>query len=76
MSAGSPWTDVFAARRAALPGAGPVPAIREEALAAFERRGLPTGRDEDWRYTPLSTSTSTAFSGGVSGFTNSDEIKA
>ena len=47
-------TDSFLARfaglRARLPGD---PAVRDAAAAAFRRAGLPTARDEAWKYTSL-----------------------
>jgi Fe-S cluster assembly protein SufD len=42
----------FEARRAELPGLGPE---RERALASFVEAGLPTQRDEDWRFTSLAS---------------------
>jgi Fe-S cluster assembly protein SufD len=43
----------FAAAKAALPGAGTIAALREEAFHRFERHGLPSRRVEDWKYTDL-----------------------
>ena len=34
---------------------------RRAAIARFAERGLPTPRDEDWKYTPLAPVTATAF---------------
>jgi Fe-S cluster assembly protein SufD len=43
----------FAAARANLPGKGSVAALREDAIRAFEARGLPHRRVEEWKYTDL-----------------------
>ncbi len=43
----------FGVAKAALPGAGSVAALREEAFRRFERHGLPSRRVEDWKYTDL-----------------------
>src|SRR5258705_5046739 len=43
----------FAAARRALPGAGGVAALREDACARFESGGLPHRRVEEWKYTDL-----------------------
>jgi len=43
----------FAAARRALPGAGAVAALREDAFARFESDGLPHRRVEEWKYTDL-----------------------
>lgn len=43
----------FAAARATLPGEGAVAALREDAIRAFEARGLPHRRVEEWKYTDL-----------------------
>jgi len=43
----------FAAARARLPGKGAVAALREDAIRAFEARGLPHRRVEEWKYTDL-----------------------
>jgi Fe-S cluster assembly protein SufD len=43
----------FAAAKGALPGAGAVAALREEAFGRFERAGLPSRRVEEWKYTDL-----------------------
>ncbi|WP_027571436.1 Fe-S cluster assembly protein SufD [Bradyrhizobium sp. WSM1743] len=48
-----PMGNVFAAARGRLPGAGPVPQIRERAFENYERTGLPHRRMEDWKYTDL-----------------------
>ncbi|MGA8414501.1 MAG: Fe-S cluster assembly protein SufD, partial [Xanthobacteraceae bacterium] len=45
--------DVFARRRASLPGGRQVAARREAAFRRFERLGLPHRRIEDWKYTDL-----------------------
>ena len=47
--------DRFQRGRAALPAAGVdwVDRLRGEALAHFDRLGIPTRRDEDWRFTPV-----------------------
>ena len=37
-----------------LPGSAGFAAFRKTQLAAFQDAGLPTTRDEDWRYTKLS----------------------
>jgi len=43
----------FAAVNRALPGAGAVGALREDAFRRFETEGLPHRRVEDWKYTDL-----------------------
>jgi Fe-S cluster assembly protein SufD len=43
----------FAAAKGALPGAGAVAALREEAFRRFENDGLPHRRIEEWKYTDL-----------------------
>src|SRR5215468_2389085 len=43
----------FAAAKGALPGAGAVAALREEAFLRFESDGLPHRRIEEWKYTDL-----------------------
>jgi len=46
-------SDSFAIARDRLPGDGKVAGIRQQALEAFERAGLPHRRIEDWKYTDL-----------------------
>jgi Fe-S cluster assembly protein SufD len=48
---------------AAKPGAEPEAwaALRRQAGAWFERQGFPTTRDEEWRFTPVSTLVRTPF---------------
>src|SRR5713101_8436271 len=43
----------FAAVKRALPGAGAVGALREDAFRRFEAQGLPHRRVEEWKYTDL-----------------------
>jgi Fe-S cluster assembly protein SufD len=43
----------FAAVKRALPGAGAVDALREDAFRRFETEGLPHRRVEEWKYTDL-----------------------
>jgi Fe-S cluster assembly protein SufD len=43
----------FAAVKRALPGAGAVGALREDAFRRFETEGLPHRRVEEWKYTDL-----------------------
>src|SRR5260370_1424688 len=43
----------FAAVKRALPGAGAVCALREDAFRRFETEGLPHRRVEEWKYTDL-----------------------
>src|SRR6516164_9657875 len=43
----------FAAVKRALPGAGGVGALREDAFRRFETEGLPHRRVEEWKYTDL-----------------------
>jgi len=45
--------DDFASAARALPAADPVVASRRAALTALERTGLPSSRDEDWKYANL-----------------------
>ena len=52
----SPYTEAFA-RLAARPGASEpswLSSTRRQAFEAFEQRGFPTTRDEEWRYTSVS----------------------
>ncbi len=46
-------SDSFAIARDRLPGDGKVAGIRQQALEAFERAGLPHRRIEEWKYTDL-----------------------
>jgi Fe-S cluster assembly protein SufD len=46
-------SDIFAAARSRLPGAGAVAEMRQRALEAYERAGLPHRRIEEWKYTDL-----------------------
>jgi Fe-S cluster assembly protein SufD len=46
-------TQSFAAVKRALPGAGTVGALREDAFRRFETEGLPHRRVEEWKYTDL-----------------------
>jgi Fe-S cluster assembly protein SufD len=46
-------SDSFALARDRLPGGGKVAGLRQQALEAYERAGLPHRRIEDWKYTDL-----------------------
>ena len=46
-------SDAFADARDRLPGVGNVAEVRRQALAAYERLGLPHRRIEEWKYTDL-----------------------
>ncbi len=46
-------SNVFAAARDRLPGAGKVAEARQQAFEAYERAGLPHRRIEEWKYTDL-----------------------
>src|SRR6185369_17066015 len=46
-------SDVFALARGRLPGDGRVAEVRQAAIAAYERLGLPHRRIEEWKYTDL-----------------------
>jgi Fe-S cluster assembly protein SufD len=50
---GRPLSDIFAAARARLPGAGKFADARRQAFESYERSGLPHRRIEDWKYTDL-----------------------
>src|SRR3979490_3645616 len=50
---GRALSDIFAAARARLPGAGKVAETRRRAFEASDRAGLPHRRIEDWKYTDL-----------------------
>jgi Fe-S cluster assembly protein SufD len=50
---GRALSDAFAAARERLPAAGKVADLRQQALDAYERTGLPHRRIEDWKYTDL-----------------------
>jgi Fe-S cluster assembly protein SufD len=52
-SAEKALSDAFATARGALPGKDGVAALRAEAFKAFEARGLPHRRVEEWKYTDL-----------------------
>jgi Fe-S cluster assembly protein SufD len=52
---GRALSDAFAVARDRLPGAGRVADARKQALAAYERLGLPHRRIEEWKYTDLRT---------------------
>jgi Fe-S cluster assembly protein SufD len=52
-AAESALAERFAAAKDALPGAGAVPSLREDAIRLFEAHGLPHRRVEDWKYTDL-----------------------
>jgi Fe-S cluster assembly protein SufD len=45
--------EAFALVRDRLPGTGKVPDARQRAFDSFARRGLPSRRIEDWKYTDL-----------------------
>jgi Fe-S cluster assembly protein SufD len=47
--------------RGALAGPPWLGALRREAIARFAERGLPTPRDEDWKYTSIAPIAATAF---------------
>jgi len=46
-------SDVFALARGRLPGDGRVAEVRQAAIEAYERLGLPHRRVEEWKYTDL-----------------------
>src|SRR5215831_5208473 len=48
-------SNVFAAARDRLPGAGDVARARRKAFEVYERTGLPHRRIEEWKYTDLRT---------------------
>ena len=50
---GRALSDAFAAARERLPAIGKVADLRQQALDAYERTGLPHRRIEDWKYTDL-----------------------
>jgi Fe-S cluster assembly protein SufD len=50
---GRALSDIFAAARDRLPGAGKVADARRQAFESYERSGLPHRRIEDWKYTDL-----------------------
>lgn len=45
--------EAFSRVKGTLPGAGSIAALRESAFLAFESRGLPHRRVEEWKYTDL-----------------------
>jgi Fe-S cluster assembly protein SufD len=53
--------------RQGLGGPGWLSQRRREAIARFAELGLPTPRDEDWKYTPLAPITATTFDVGLEG---------
>ncbi|WP_337997961.1 Fe-S cluster assembly protein SufD [Oleispirillum naphthae] len=57
----APFLEDHAHLAAALPGGGPVAALRAAAAAAFRDQGLPHGKVEAWRYTRLKDLESTSF---------------
>jgi Fe-S cluster assembly protein SufD len=52
-AAESALAECFAVAKDALPGAGAVASLREDAIRRFEAHGLPHRRVEDWKYTDL-----------------------
>ena len=48
-----PYLDAFAKAQADLPGGEAAQSLRAEAIEALKARGLPTCRDEAWKYTKL-----------------------
>src|SRR5258708_10455243 len=52
-AAGPALAKSFAGVKRALPGAGAVGALREDAFRRFETEGLPHRRVEEWKYTDL-----------------------
>lgn len=58
------WLELSLREGPALPGADLsfIAALRERGRAAFAARGLPTARDDDWKYTHLGTLAATVFS--------------
>jgi Fe-S cluster assembly protein SufD len=48
-------SDIFAAARDRLPGAGKIAEARRQAFGIYERGGLPHRRIEEWKYTDLRT---------------------
>jgi len=56
-----PFPELFAERAPAMPGGGKTLSARKAALDEFLERGLPTARDEDWKYTNLSALAASGF---------------
>ena len=48
-----PYLDAFAEAQAGLPGGEAAQSLRAEAIEALKARGLPSRRDEAWKYTKL-----------------------
>ena len=63
VAAKSPFVDQALAEAALRPKGGPsfLESVRAAALARFASRGLPTTRDEDWRFTSVAALARSAF---------------
>ena len=74
----APYVEAQQAQARELPGAG-VAALdrsRSEALEILGERGLPSQRDEDWKYTSIKPITRSRFSPAVSGVDCSEDFIA
>ena len=74
----APYVEAQQAQARELPGAG-VAALdrsRSEALEILGERGLPSQRDEDWKYTSIKPITRSRFSPAVSGVDSSEDFIA
>ena len=74
----APYVEAQQAQARELPGAG-VAALdrsRSEALEILGERGLPSQRDEDWKYTSIKPITRARFSPAVSGVDCSEDFIA
>ena len=74
----APYVEAQQAQARDLPGAG-VAALdrsRSEALEILGERGLPSQRDEDWKYTSIKPITRSRFSPAVSGVDCSEDFIA
>lgn len=57
----SHYVDVARAFQARADAPSWLQALREEGLSQFQARGLPTAKDEEWKYTPVATLSSHPF---------------
>ncbi|QAT82697.1 FeS assembly protein SufD [Corallococcus coralloides] len=57
----SHYVDVARAFQARADDPSWLQALREEGLSQFQARGLPTAKDEEWKYTPVATLSSHPF---------------
>lgn len=57
----TPFSDAFRAGREQLPGEAWMRALRDSAIGNFEEQGIPTRKDEEWRYLDLKSMGKTQY---------------